>query len=270
MPATGYVHGYSPREAQRLADQAGTLADLLHHDTAYPAGSRVLEAGCGTGRQSLILAAHSPGADITSVDISQASLEQARQAVAQAGHANLRFLRADLFNLPFAPKSFDHVFVCFVLEHLADPLSALKALKSMLRPGGTICVVEGDHGSCYFHPETPAARQAWQCLVESQARLGGDSLIGRRVYPLLEAAGFEDVRISPRMVYVDQSRPELVEGFIRRTIIAMVEGVGQQSLEQGLIDQATWERGIADLHRTAQHGGTFCYTFFKGLAIRPA
>jgi hypothetical protein len=44
-----YVHGYAPREAQRLLDQAGTLADLLHHDTAYPAGSRVLEAGCGVG-----------------------------------------------------------------------------------------------------------------------------------------------------------------------------------------------------------------------------
>jgi ubiquinone/menaquinone biosynthesis C-methylase UbiE len=152
MHASGYVHGYSEREAQRLADQAGTLAELLHHDTAYPPGARVLEAGCGTGCQSLILADHSPGAAITSVDISQASLEQARRAVEQAGHAKVRFLRADIFNLPFAEASFDHVFVCFVLEHLADPLGALKALKRMLRPGGSICVTEGDHGSCYFHP----------------------------------------------------------------------------------------------------------------------
>jgi len=268
MHAKGYVHGYSPREAQRLADQAGTLAELLHHDTIYPAGSHVLEAGCGTGRQSLILARQSPGAHITSVDISEASLRQARAAVTSAGHGNVRFLRGDIFGLPFAQESFDHVFVCFVLEHLADPLGALRALGRMLKPGGTICVVEGDHGSCYFHPETPAARQVWRCLIDSQARLGGDSLIGRRVYPLLEEAGFKDARVSPRMVYVDQSRPELVEGFIRRTIIAMVEGVRQQSLAQGLIDQATWERGIAGLHRTAQPGGTFCYTFFKGLGTR--
>lgn len=268
MHARGYVHGYSQREARRLADQAGTLAELLHHDTAYPPGAMVLEAGCGTGCQSLILASGSPGAVITSVDISQVSLDLARQAVEGAGHANVRFLRADIFNLPFAEQSFDHVFVCFVLEHLADPLGALRALKRMLRPGGTICVTEGDHGSCYFHPETKPARQAWQCLIDSQARLGGDSLIGRRVYPLLEAAGFGDIEVSPRMVYVDQSRPALVEGFIRRTIIAMVEGVRQASLDQGLIDQATWERGIEGLHRTAQPGGTFCYTFFKGLAIR--
>ncbi len=267
MQAHGYVHGYSAREAQRLADQAGTLAGLLHHDTAYAAGTRVLEAGCGTGCQSLILAEHSPGAHITSVDISQASLEQARAAVEQAGHANVRFLRADIFDLPFAEQSFDHVFVCFVLEHLADPLGALKALKRMLKPGGSICVVEGDHGSCYFHPETRAARQAWQCLIDSQARLGGDSLIGRRIYPLLAAAGFADIQVSPRMVYVDHGRPALVEGFIRRTIIPMVEGVRQASLDHGLIDQATWEAGIAGLHQSAQAGGTFCYTFFKGLGL---
>ena len=52
-----YVHGYDPRENLRLQDQAATLVDLLHADTAYPAGSRVLEAGCGVGAQTIILAA---------------------------------------------------------------------------------------------------------------------------------------------------------------------------------------------------------------------
>lgn len=268
MSVHKYVHGYSRREARRLADQAGTLAALLHHDTAYAPGAQVLEAGCGTGQQSLILAAHSPGARITSVDISPQSLEQACQAVAQAGFQNVSFQQADIFDLPFAPASFDQVFVCFVLEHLADPVGALESLARVLKPGGGICVVEGDHGSCYFHPETPASRQAWQCLVESQARLGGDSLIGRRLYPLLSQAGFKQVRVEPRMVYVDQGRPELVEGFIRRTIIPMVEGVRQMALADGLMTQADWEQGIADLHASAQAGGTFCYTFFKAWAQR--
>jgi methylase of polypeptide subunit release factors len=72
--STTYVHGYTPREAQRLLDQAGTLAELLHHDTAYPPGSRVLEAGCGVGAQTVELARRSPGAEITAVDISSESL----------------------------------------------------------------------------------------------------------------------------------------------------------------------------------------------------
>ena len=77
----GYVHGYTEKEASRLVDQATTLTELLHSDTAYPAGSLVLEAGCGVGAQTITLAAGSPQADFISVDISQESLAQARQRV---------------------------------------------------------------------------------------------------------------------------------------------------------------------------------------------
>lgn len=55
-PEPDYVHGYSPQEGARLMDQASTLAELLHFDTAYPAGSLVLEAGCGVGAQTVTLA----------------------------------------------------------------------------------------------------------------------------------------------------------------------------------------------------------------------
>jgi SAM-dependent methyltransferase len=268
MPSKAYVHGYSRREAERLADQASTLVELIHQGTAYPAGARVLEAGCGIGAQTVSLAANSPGARFTSVDISEASLAQATAAVAGRGLTNVEFTRADIFDLPLAEASFDHVFVCFLLEHLAEPERALTHLLRVLKPGGTITVVEGDHGSCYFHPETSEAVAAWRCLVDSQARLGGDSLIGRRLYPLLEGAGFGSVQVEPRMVYIDQGKPALVEGFIRRTIIPMVEGVRDQALELGLMDRTGWTKGIADLHRTAQTGGTFCYTFFKGLAVK--
>ena len=58
--AVAYVHGYHERESERLDDQAGALVDLLHHDTAYPAGARVLEAGCGTGSQTVTLVAQQP------------------------------------------------------------------------------------------------------------------------------------------------------------------------------------------------------------------
>ena len=168
MP-TSYVHGYGEREAQRLADQARTLAGLLHSDTAYPDGATVLEAGCGTARRPYACA-RSPGARITSVDISEASLAEARKAVEAAGLSNVRFMQADIFKLPFPPQSFDHVFLCFVLEHLARPADALDALRGMLKPGGTITVIEGDHGSAYFHPDSKAARKAIQCQVTLQAK----------------------------------------------------------------------------------------------------
>lgn len=265
-----YVHGYHPREAERLDDQAGALADLLHADTAYPAGSAVLEAGCGTGAQTITLARNSPRARITSIDVAEASLAQARLRIERAGIGNVRFRQADLFALPFAPASFDHAFVCFVLEHLRRPAEALQILKRLLKPGGTITAIEGDHGSAYFHPESAAARKAIRCLVDLQRAAGGNALIGRELYPLLVQAGFDAVRVSPRMVYVDASRPRLVEGFTKKTFTAMVEGVRAQAIAAGLATPAEFDAGIRDLVRTADDDGVFCYTFFKAVGETPA
>ncbi len=181
-----YVHGYDQRESERLHDQAGTLVELLHGDTAYPAGARVLEAGCGVGAQTVTLAARSPQAHFVSVDLSAESAAEAERRVRAAGHTNVEFAQGDIFALPFEPGSFDHVFVCFVLEHLAQPVEALAALKRMLKPGGTITVIEGDHGSAYFHPDSAAANEAIQCQVTLQ-REAGRRLADRP--PGLSAAG---------------------------------------------------------------------------------
>lgn len=262
-PAYEYVHGYARDESVRLVDQATTLTELLHHDTAYEPGSLVLEAACGVGAQTTTLAAKSPGATILSVDIADESLAAARARTRAAGVANVVFQRADLYALPFRPESFDHVFVCFVLEHLQRPDAALAGLLRVLKRGGTLTVIEGDHGSAYFHPDSADARRAIQCLIDLQARAGGDSLIGRSLYPLLTRAGLQHVEVSPRVVYVDGSRPQLVEGFTKRTFTAMVEGVGERAIARGLVDAATWTRGIRDLYRTAEADGTFSYTFFK-------
>lgn len=268
MAARGYVHGYSAREEQRLLDQASTLAELLHHDTHYPAGALVLEAGCGIGAQTVTLARQSPLAQIVSVDISEASLSAARERVRTAGLRNVDFLQADVFDLPFAVASFDHVFLCFVLEHLQRPIDALRSLMRVLRPGGTITVVEGDHGSACFHPDSVDARRVIECLVHLQAGAGGDAEIGRRLFPLLTTAGLREVVVSPRMVYADGSRPGLVQGFTRDTFNAMVEGVREAALAAGLVDAEEWGRGMADLHRTEEADGVFCYTFFKAVALR--
>ena len=260
-----YIHGYHQRENERLQDQAGTLVHLLHSDTGYPPGSTVLEAGCGVGAQTVTLARRSPAARFTSIDVSAESVAEARRRTEEAGLTNVRFQQADIFALPFEPESFDHVFVCFVLEHLRVPVEALRILNRLLRPGGSMTVIEGDHGSTYFHPDSSAAHRAIECQVDLQKRAGGNALIGRQVYPLMVEAGLDAVRVSPRMVYVDSSKPLLVDGFTRKTFTAMIEGVREAAIEAGLSDAAAFDAGIRDLYRTAGTDGVFCYTFFKGV-----
>jgi ubiquinone/menaquinone biosynthesis C-methylase UbiE len=228
----------------------------------------VLEAGCGVGAQTITLAANSPNAYITSVDISDTSVAQARKKIEDAGMTNVNFQQGDIFHLTFEPESFDHIFICFVLEHLARPVEALHCLKKFLKIGGTLTVIEGDHGSAYFYPDSDAARHAICCQVELQKRAGGNANIGRELYPLLSAAGFCAVRVSPRMVYVDSSKPQLVEGFTKNTFTAMIEGIGKPSIEAGLIEGKTFDAGIDALYRTMEADGVFCYTFFKAVGVK--
>lgn len=256
------------QEAERLADQARTLEQLLHGDTRYPSGDRVLEAGCGVGAQTSILARNSPGAIFTSVDLSEESLRLAQDRVRQDGIANVTFRQGDIYDLPFPAETFDHVFVCFLLEHLPDPILALDRLKDLLKTGGSLTVIEGDHGSALFHPDSADARKTIQCLVDLQRQMQGNALIGRELYPLLKASGFRDIRVTPRTAYVDEgSTPEQKEGF-RKTFIGMIEGAREPVLAAKMVDEETWATGIRDLYRASEPGGTFCYTFFKGTALK--
>ena len=263
-----YTHGYSRKESVRLNDQASSIAEVLHWDSDWPTGSLILEAGCGVGAQTSVIAARNPESAFVSVDLSAPSLAEAKAMAEEHDLLNVRFERADVRKLTYPDGHFDHVFVCFLLEHLSDPAAVLLELQRALRPGGTMTVIEGDHGSTYFHPSSIAAYQAIQAQVTLQQQNGGDANIGRKLYPMLVDSGLVDVKVSPRLVYVDDSKPELLNGFIKNTFTAMIKGISEEAIAHKIIDQKTIQQGIADLLRTAQGGGTFCYTFFKAVAIR--
>jgi hypothetical protein len=67
------------------------------------------------------------------------------------------------------------------------------------------------------------------------------------------------------MVYVDSSRPELVEGFTKKTFTAMIEGVRESAINAGMVEPQVFEKGVRDLYRTTEPDGVFCYTFFKAI-----
>jgi len=268
MESTKYVHGYSEREALRLNDQAATLDEIIHNDSIFPKDSLVLEAGCGVGAQTRIIATKNPDSNFISVDLSEDSINEAKDVTKSLGINNVEFKQADIYNLPFKDGTFDSVIICFVLEHLRNPIQALKETKRVLKKGGTMIVIEGDHGSTFFYPDSEYAYSAINCQIQLQRQSGGNSNIGRELYPLLKSIDFSNISVSPRMVYVDASRPQLVEGFIKNTFIAMIEGVGEKAIQQGIVESLTFEKGIKDLYRTAESDGVFSYTFFKGFGIK--
>jgi ubiquinone/menaquinone biosynthesis C-methylase UbiE len=268
MESAGYVHGYSEREALRLNDQAATLDEIIHNDSIFSKDSLVLEAGCGVGAQTKIIATKNPDANFISVDLSEDSIREAKKMIRSSGIHNVKLMQADIYNLPFQDETFDSVIICFVLEHLRNPVQALKETKRVLKKGGTMIAVEGDHGSTFFYPDSEYAYAVINCQIQLQKLSGGNSNIGRELYPLFKAIELSDISVSPRMVYADASRPQLVEGFIKNTFTAMIEGVGEEAIQQGIVDRMTFEKGIKDLMRTAESDGVFSYTFFKGFGTK--
>ena len=265
--APDYVHGYDARESRRLAEQADALRELVHAGIAYPHGSLVLEIGCGTAAQTVTLSRNSPGAHIVAVDRCARSLREAQVNVQTAGCTSIDFQQADIHALPFRPASFDHAFGCFVLEHVARPVDALTSVKRVMRPGATITLFEGDHGSVVLDPPSVRARAAIACQAELQRRAGGDATIGRRLAPILAAAGFTSICISPRVFHVRAGDGDGARS-AERAFAPMIESVRERAIAAELIDGAEFDEGMTELRSTIR-SGTLTYTFFKATATCP-
>ena len=269
MVSRDYVHGYSDRETQRLQEQSLILEELLHRGTSYPPGSRVLEVGCGVGAQTLILLGRNPGIHLTSVDMSEESLQKAREIVGARGYANVEFRHEDILASRLEPGSFEHLFICFVLEHMEQPVQALMQMMKLLREGGTVTLIEGDHSSGKWNPETKASRAAWNGLVHSQQLLGHDPDIGKRLGEIMTEAGLQGVHVEPRAVDPDQSDPVLLDGVVNQIITPMVFSAQKQVLASNLVDPLIWKDGLRDLSQvSASPDGTFFYSWFKGVGIK--
>lgn len=269
MASSDYVHGYSDRETQRLQEQSLILEDLLHEGTCYPEGSRVLEVGCGVGAQTLILLRRNPGIRLTCVDMSAQSLMKARESVKEQGYSNVIFRQENILDSGLEPSSFDHIFICFVLEHMKTPVKALKQMMTLLRAGGTVTLIEGDHSSAEWSPETEASRAAWNGLVSSQQMLGHDPHIGKWLAEVMTEAGIRQVQVEPRAVDPDQSDPVLLDGVVNQIITPMVFSAQKHVLAHALVDPHIWDQGLRDLSRiSANPQGRFFYSWFKGVGLK--
>jgi SAM-dependent methyltransferase len=263
-----YVHGYSAEEGERLNAQAGILAGFIHEKAIFMPGSRVLEAGCGVGAQTLQLARRNPKVEFVAIDRSAESLDIARSRVESAGLTNVEFHRADIHALPFADAAFDGAFLCFVLEHLGSPETALQEIRRVTRPGSKLCAFEGDHGTVLPHPDDPAIHRMVAAIAALQKLEGGDACLGRRLCPLLMSVGLRNVIVEPCVAYADATRPQWVEQFTLATLTDMFAMQETPVLSRGLLTESEWSAGMHGMRRAALDDGTCAYTFFRATAER--
>jgi SAM-dependent methyltransferase len=190
-----YTHGHheSVLRSHTWRTAENSAAYLLPH---LRTGQSVLDVGCGPGTITADLALLVAPGEVVGLDAVTDVVGQARAHAEGRGLTNLRFEVGDLYSLPYADESFDVIHLHQVLQHLADPVGALVALRRVLAPGGILAARDSDYAAFTWAPVDPLLDR-WRALYFAVTEHNGhDAAIGPRLLAHARAAGFEDVEVS--------------------------------------------------------------------------
>lgn len=187
-----YTHSHHPvvlaAHARRTAEEAAAF--LLPH---LEPGMSVLDIGCGPGSITVGLARYVAPARVVGVDAAPEALDRARAYAADEHMDNLEFIESDVYEIPLADASFDVVYAHQVMQHLADPVLALREAHRILRPGGYIAVRDADYATMTHHPHEPLLDRWLEIYHAVATANGGEPDAGRRLLEWVAAAGFAHI-----------------------------------------------------------------------------
>jgi SAM-dependent methyltransferase len=261
---TDYVHGYGTREQQRLVEQAEHWRHRLIADgTTLEPGTRLLEVGCGAGAVLAVLGQEFPGIRLHGVDIEPKQLDFARGHLERAG-VEATLVEADANALPFEDESFDHVWMMWFLEHVADPPGALREARRVLVPGGAITAIEVDYGTVRAEPSTSALGALFRAMVQGMAAAGWSDA-GTRLPGWLRGVGFRDVDEGERTFRWQAEDLAGQASYAADVIESALPSLAQ--LPSAAEDEL--RAGLADLRRLPSHPGAgLGWVVHKSTAVR--
>jgi SAM-dependent methyltransferase len=261
---TAYVHGYGTPEQERLVEQAEHWRHRLIRDgTNLEPGTRLLEVGCGVGAVLAVLGQEFPGVRLVGVDIEPRQLEFARGHLERAG-VEATLLEADALDLPFRDESFDHIWMMWLLEHIADPPAVLREARRVLVSGGGITAIEVDYSTCRAEPSTPAIEALVRAMVRGMAASGWSDA-GTRLPGWLRDAGFREVAEGERTLWWQD---EDLSGQARYAADVLESALGTLTRLPGVTEEEL-RAGLDDLRNLAgRPGAGLGWVVHKSTAVR--
>jgi ubiquinone/menaquinone biosynthesis C-methylase UbiE len=270
MADTNYLHGFDPKEQERLLHQAKFLEPYIYKGIDLEFRKNLLEVGCGVGAQTEILLRRFPDLKITGVDLSSAQLEVAKRILKKpmAGK-RVTLKRQDAQKLALAKKDHDAAFLCWFLEHVPQPLTVLKKVRKHLKKGAKIYCTEVFNQTLFMEPYSPAYLKYWFEFNDLQCEINGHPFIGAQLGHLLKEAGFTDVQTEIRPMHFDSREPEKRAAFTEYFFQILVRAE-PALLKAGRVDQKLINQIKKEVQAVKRNpDAVFFYAFMRATATVP-
>ncbi|SNS41369.1 Methyltransferase domain-containing protein [Belliella buryatensis] len=263
-----YIHGYLEEEQERLRHQALVIERPIYDYIDFSENKNLLEIGSGVGAQTEILLRRFPQLHITGVEYEPKQIAKAEKNMQDLGYTapRVQFIQQDAKDLQLSEK-YDAAFICWVLEHISDPIQVLHSMKTCLLPGAKVVITEVFNATFYTFPEMPTVKKYWQIYNDYQVQIGGDPQVGARLGDLLEIAGYRAKSLRSGGFHLDSRNPE-----DRNTVMTywknLMSSGAPALLEEGLIDQNLLLQMQAEMDQLkAQKDAVFYYRFIQATAF---
>jgi ubiquinone/menaquinone biosynthesis C-methylase UbiE len=260
MKEATYIHGTTPDEQERLAALNRLSNPPFVAFLDIQKGDNVLEIGSGLG----ILAtdvANAHGATVTGIEISTEQL-----AIARSLGGTVQFIHGDAQQLPFADAVFDVVYGRYILEHVADPLQVMREALRVLKPGGHFFNQENNNEIQHTWPDCPAFLHAWKVFEYVQADMGGDALIGKKLYAMAYDTGFEDIHITLQPEMHGANEPGY--SIWIKNLIALLMGAKSHIISDKYLSETEFKTAITELEALHDNPRGSVYFYWNRLKAR--
>lgn len=244
--ADGYIHGFTKEEQDRLFEQSRVHEEIIFSNIDFSQCHNIIEVGSGVGAQTKILMERFPHLKIQCIDASQEQVARAQLALANEVNSNqIKITQGDALHLPFKENSFEGAFLCWILEHVQDPIGILREVGRVLKPGGIIYCNEVFNSTFYIHPYAPATLKYWFEFNDYQWSLKGDPFVGGKLANYLIEAGYQNISTKVLTHQYDNRMPKKRAVFIDYWTQLLLSGAPSLlkagRVNQELVDEMTHE-----------------------------